>query len=194
MAQEETERPVERFHRDAAGVVWRITLRLARLGGRWEVTSVRLDSSHDRGRLTATVLRGLERDLVRVRGEFNDFDGDPAAVVPRDDLGNQADSEWMGEPSDAALREEWERGPVEPASVPAVLTGRPGPRPDDERWAARVEVMAAAWAAGLPMVQALRELEPGASEATYSARVTRARKWAREHGDPRLDGVGRGRA
>ncbi len=53
--------------------------------------------------------------------------------------------------------------------------------------------MRQAWDERRPMLQALRELEPGFTEATYRKRIDRTRAWDREHGPGLLNGVGRAR-
>jgi hypothetical protein len=158
-------------HVDEAGVEWTVSTTWHVIGGRAECTALALDSQ-GRGRVTSTLVRQVE---VKVREQRTAR----ASITLR--LSRE------GGPQVRA------RAARQVAAYDAGETPSPGRRRDDAKWLARARAMADAWAEERPMLQALRDLEPGFQESTYRKRLDRAREWDREHGPGLLDGVGRAR-
>ncbi|WP_180357649.1 hypothetical protein [Streptomyces sp. NP160] len=173
------DRGVMGYRRDRSGTVWRMTATGRGHGGRCEVTDLRLESG-GLGRLTATLLSQLESQLSDVRQALDAGTSLPPAASPS----------MFG--TDEELAGAWGRPTAAPAELPAASRGkRRGPVRDDTVWRRRAETMAAAWRERQPMIQALRDLEPGASESTYRKRIDRAREWDRDTGAGILADVGR---
>lgn len=155
---------------DSSGTAWTVTVIWGFIGGRVECVGLSLDSD-GKAAVTSTVVREVER-VVRDKRAERAKQAKDMANVPGE-VGRRARRQVAG----------WE----------APSQASPGRRRDHDKWHSRALAMRQAWEERRPMLQALRDLEPGLSDDTYRKNIDRTRAWDRETGGGLLDGVGRAR-
>lgn len=149
--------------RDSRGHRWRIQVLWGVVNGRVECVGFAMDSD-GKAAVTSQVVREAEQRIRQARTQ----------QAKR--LGRLLDE--ASPTGDAARRTSKARQ----AAWEGRSAGEQGAPRQDDKWLARAKAMRAAALAGTPLVQALRDLEPGLKESTYRKIIDRTRERDQEYG------------